>query len=88
MVQVNQWVSDLGLPIALLLFLGYSVWKAARHIAPIITRVAEKHYELIDTLKIQSSQQTAIMESQNKVLSQHGRLLERIDQAVHDDDHG
>ena len=81
-MELHQWISDLGLPVGLIALGVYFVWRAARFFAPLISHLTEKHCELIETLKEQSSRQTDLMESQNEVLAQHGQLLRQIHLAV------
>jgi hypothetical protein len=83
-VDFAKWISELGLPAALIVLGAVCASRVARFCAPLITRVAEKHVELIDTLKDQSRQQTEILLSQNKLLTEHGRLLDQIHLAVVD----
>lgn len=77
-----QWISELGMPAALIVLGVVCASRVARFFAPLISNVAEKHVELIDTLKEQSKQQTEILLSQNKLLTEHGELLNQIRMAV------
>jgi hypothetical protein len=81
-LDLAQWVKELGLPVSLLVFVAVCASRAGHFLAPLITRLAEKHCELIDTLKLHSNKQTDIMLSQNQVLSEHGKLLSQIHDAV------
>ncbi len=81
-MELAQWVKELGLPVGLLAFVAVCASRVGHFLAPLVTRLAEKHCELIDTLKVQSKQQTDIMISQNAVLSEHGELLSQIHHAV------
>ena len=81
-MELAHWIDELGLPLALLAFTALCASKVARFLAPLVTRLAEKHCELVDTLKTQSQQQTDLMISQNRVLSEHGKLLSQIHLAV------
>jgi len=82
----HQWISDLGLPVGLIAVGAYFAWRIAHFCAPLVTDVAEKHCELIDTLKLQSTRQTQLIQSQNAVLNQHGNLLHQIHLAVHNEE--
>jgi hypothetical protein len=81
-MELAKWISELGLPVGLLIFGVVCAARVARFFAPLITHVAEKHVELIDTLKDHSRRQTEILLSQNKLLTEHGQLLNQIRLAV------
>jgi hypothetical protein len=68
---LNRW----GLPILLLLVVGWAVWKLARWIAPRIDRIVDSHVKFVDSLdqrvgKLEDGGEEAI------------RLLRSIDQKV------
>jgi hypothetical protein len=77
-----QVISELGLPVGLIVVGVYFFSRLGQYLAPLATRVTDKHIELIDTLKEQSTRQTLLMESQNRVLEHHDKLLLQIHAAV------
>ncbi len=81
-MNIYDWLANLGFPAAILMFLVYSALKAAKFIAPLVRSLTEKHCELVDTLKSQTCIQTELLRAQNKVLEQHGQLLDQIHSAI------
>lgn len=68
---LNRW----GLPILLLMAVGWAVWKVARWLAPRFDRLADSHVDLVETLKDRVGKLEDNSEEAN-------RLLRSIDQKV------
>ena len=69
-------VSRLGFPIALVSVLIFFAWRVARFSAPRLSNLAEKHSDLIDTLKETQIKQLSLEERQTAMLNDHGVKLD------------
>lgn len=72
-------VDRYGLPIALLVVIGFALRQVGRFFAPIATRVAEKHVEFLEAAKTQTERTADAVEVISK---EHGSLLKSIHTAV------
>lgn len=74
-MDIIQIVSDFGFPTALLLLILWAMRSVGKFCGPIIKKGSEKHFELVDTLKLSTERQTEILEN-------HTETLDEIHQAV------
>jgi hypothetical protein len=80
-------VDHLGLPMALLIVLGFAFWRILRAVwdfmKPLITQWFDKHFALIDTVIAKAGKVDAIEAAGQKCLDGHNVTHGKLDQIMH-----
>ena len=69
MQDVIDFVSQLGLPVALVIIVIVAIYKLARYIAPLGRKVVQQHVIFLDATKMQQKRTVDAIEKQTDLLS-------------------
>jgi len=66
---VGEFISSVGLPVALVVVAVFGVFLTGKFLGPIIRAHSEKHLEFVDSVKDSNTKQTSILEAMSQTLA-------------------